>query len=273
MRIVPFIVAAATLALQALPAQAHGIWFAQRADRLALVYGDGAEDLDAVKRLPKISAVGGLGADGRPVAVTLEPEGRMPFVNLAAKPAIVTATMNNGLWSKAADGQWHGKGKAAKPAIVTATMNNGLWSKAADGQWHGKGKDEVPGATISGRFMKYATHLVALPAGGTPPVAGMALQIVAAGAAFPRHKGEPLTVQVLFDGKPLAGAKVWQDVVTDPDAAPLVADRDGRVTLPVRNQGLNVVKAEHESAPVDAGKASMTHHFATLSFMLGHAPE
>jgi nickel transport protein len=244
MRIVPFIVAAATLALQSLPAQAHGIWFAQRADRLALVYGDGAEDLDAVKRLPKISAVGGLGADGRPVAVTLEPEGRLPFVNLAAKPA-----------------------------IVTATMNNGLWSKAADGQWHGKGKDEVPGATISGRFMKYATHLVALPAGATPPVPGMALQIVAAGAAFPRHKGEPLTVQVLFDGKPLAGAKVWQDVVTDPDAAPLVADRDGRVTLQVRNQGLNVVKAEHESAPVDAGKASMTHHFATLSFMLGHAPE
>ena len=244
MRIVPFIVAAATLALQSLPAQAHGIWFAQRADRLALVYGDGAEDLDAVKRLPKISAIGGLGADGRPVAVTLEPEGRLPFVNLAAKPA-----------------------------IVTATMNNGLWSKAADGQWHGKGKDEVPGATISGRFMKYATHLVALPAGATPPVPGMALQIVAAGAAFPRHKGEPLTVQVLFDGKPLAGAKVWQDVVTDPDAAPLVADRDGRVTLQVRNQGLNVVKAEHESAPVDAGKASMTHHFATLSFMLGHAPE
>lgn len=244
MRIVPFIVAAATLALQSLPAQAHGIWFAQRADRLALVYGDGAEDLDAVKRLPKISAVGGLGADGRPVAVTLEPEGRLPFVNLAAKPA-----------------------------IVTATMNNGLWSKAADGQWHGKGKDEVPGATISGRFMKYATHLVALPAGATPPVPGMALQIVAAGAAFPRHKGEPLTVQVLFDGKPLAGAKVWQDVVTDPDAAPLVVDRDGRVTLQVRNQGLNVVKAEHESAPVDAGKASMTHHFATLSFMLGHAPE
>jgi nickel transport protein len=244
MRIVPFIVAAATLALQSLPAQAHGIWFAQRADRLALVYGDGAEDLDAVKRLPKISAVGGLDADGRPVAVTLEPEGRLPFVNLAAKPA-----------------------------ILTATMNNGLWSKAADGQWHGKGKDEVPGATISGRFMKYATHLVALPAGATPPVPGMALQIVAAGAAFPRHKGEPLTVQVLFDGKPLAGAKVWQDVVTDPDAAPLVADRDGRVTLQVRNQGLNVVKAEHESAPVDAGKASMTHHFATLSFMLGHAPE
>lgn len=244
MRIVPIVVAAATLALHALPAQAHGIWFAQRADRLALVYGDGAEDLDVVKRLPKISSVGGVGADGLPVAVTLEPEGKLPFVNLANKPA-----------------------------IITATMNNGLWSKTPDGQWHGKGKDEVPGATISGRYLKYATHLVSLPAGASRPVPGLALQIVPVGAKFPRQKGEPLSVQVLFDGKPLPGAKVSQDLVTDPDAAPLVADRDGRVTLPVRNQGLNVVKVEHESAPSDAGKTNMTHHFATLSFALEHAPE
>ncbi|KQW03081.1 DUF4198 domain-containing protein [Rhizobacter sp. Root1221] len=244
MRIVPIVVAAATLALHALPAQAHGIWFAQRADRLALIYGDGAEDLDVVKRLPKISSIGGVGADGLPVAVTLEPEGKLPFVNLANKPA-----------------------------IVTATMNNGLWSKALDGQWHGKGKDEVPGATISGRYLKYATHLVSLPAGALRPVPGLALQIVPVGAKFPHQKGEPLSVQVLFDGKPLPGAKVSQDLVTDPDAAPLVADREGRVTLPVRNQGLNVVKAEHESAPLDVGKANMTHHFATLSFILEHAPE
>ena len=244
MRIVPFIVAAATLALQAMPAQAHGIWFAQRADRLALVYGDGAEDLDAVKRLPKISAVGGVGADGQPVPVTLEPEGRLAFVNLAGKPA-----------------------------IVTAAMNNGLWSKAPDGKWHGKGLDEVPGATVSGRYLKYATHLAALPSGALRPVPGLALQLVPVGAAFPRQKGQPLTVQVLFQGKPLAGAKVWQDIVTDPDAAPFVADAEGRATLPVRNQGLNVVKAAHESAPEDARKAAMTHHFATLSFALEHAPE
>lgn len=244
MRIIPLIVAAATLALHALPGQAHGIWFAQRADRLALVYGDGAEDLDAVKRLPKITAVGGIGADGQPVVVTLEPEGKLPFVNLVNKPA-----------------------------VVTATMNNGLWSKTPDGKWHGKGKDELPDATTSGRYFKYAAHLVALPAGALEPAPGLALQLVPVGAKFPRNKGERLTVQVLFEGKPLPGAKVWPDVVTDPDARPFVADRKGRVTLPVRNQGLNVVKTEHESAPVDAGKASMTHHFSTLSFILEHAPE
>ena len=105
------------------------------------------------------------------------------------------------------------------------------------------------------------------------PVAGLALQLVPVGATFPRQVGEPLTAQVLFEGRPLAGAKVWRDVVTDPDGAPLVADAQGRVTLPVRNQGLNVVRAEHESVSVDPGKTLNTHHFATLSFALDHAPE
>lgn len=222
----------------------HGIWFAQRADHLALIYGDGAEDLDVVKRLSKITSVGGVNAQGERVPVRLEPEGKLAFVNL--------------------DG---------KPAIVTATMNNGLWSRDAAGKWYGKGKNEVSDATISGRYLKYATHLVTLPAGGIKPVPGLALQIVPVGARFPRNKDERLTVRVLFEGKPLAGAKVWQDIVTDPDATPLVADANGEVTLPVRNQGLNVVKAEQETASVDPGKTNMTHHFATLSFMLEHAPE
>ena len=238
------VLAATALALHALPGQAHGIWFAQRADRLALVYGEGGQDLDAVKRLPKITSVGGFGRDGTPVPVRLEPEGRLPVVDLTGRPA-----------------------------VLSATMDNGLWSKTPDGRWHGKGKDEVPDAAISGRYMKYTTHLVSLPQGAVAPVPGQALQIVPVGAKFPLHKGEPLTVRVLFQGRPLAGAKVWPDLVTDPDAEPLVADREGLVTVPVRNQGLNVIKAENESASVDPGKTLMTHHLATLSFALEHAPE
>lgn len=108
---------------------------------------------------------------------------------------------------------------------------------AQDGRWHGR--DEVQGAAISGRHLKCNTHLVAPPTGAPVPV----------GQAFLRNKGETLTVQVLFEGKPLPGAKVWQDIVTAPDAPPLVADAEGRVTLPVRNQGLNVVEADQQSPP------------------------
>jgi nickel transport protein len=235
--------ALATLTLAA-AAQAHGIWFAQRADRLALVYGDGGEDLDVVKRLPKITSVAGMDFTGKPLPAGLQPEGRLAFVNLEAGPD-----------------------------VVTATMDNGLWSKDATGQWHGRGVDEIHDATVSGRYLKYATHLVRLPAGALPPAPGLALQIVPVGPRFPRHKDEALTVQVLFQGKPLPGAKVWIDMVNDPDGAPLVADAQGQVTLKVRNQGLNVLKAEHEGAPAEPAKARMTHHLATLSFRLEHAPE
>lgn len=242
-RLAAVLAAAATL-MPMHAAQAHGIWFAQRADRLALVYGDGAEDLDVVKRLPKLSSISGYTAEGAAVPVRLETEGRLVLANLEARPS-----------------------------VLTATMNNGLWTRDAKGKWHGKGRDEVPDAASSGRYFKYNTHLVTLPAGPMRPVAGLTLQLVPIGAAFPRHIGEPLAVQVLFEGKPLAGAKVWRDVVTDPDGEPLVADAQGRVTLPVRNQGLNVVRAEHESASVDPGKTDHTHHFATLSFALEHEPE
>ena len=236
--------AAAGLGFFSPQGEAHGIWFAQRAGRLALVYGEGSEDLDAVKRLPKITSMAGQTADGQSVAVSLEPQGPLAVVDLAAKPA-----------------------------VITATMDNGLWTKDVQGKWFGKGKDEVPNAAHSGRYMKYATHLASLPAGAVSPQPGLALQIVPAGKTFPQHRNGKLTVQVLFEGRPLPKARVWPDMVGDPDARPLVADARGRVTVPVRNQGLNVVKAEHESASVDPGKTDMTHHLATLSFALAHAPE
>lgn len=236
--------AAAGLGCFATPSEAHGIWFAQRAGRLALVYGEGSEDLDAVKRLPKITSLAGQDGTGQPLEVRLEPQGPLAVVDVAAKPA-----------------------------VITATMDNGLWTKDTQGKWHGKGKDEVPNVAHSGRYMKYATHLVSLPAGAVPAQPGLALQLVPVGRSFPHHRNEKLTVQVLFEGRPLPRAKVWPDMVGDPDARPLVADARGRVTLPVRNQGLNVVKAEHEGASAEPGKTDMTHHLATLSFALEHAPE
>ncbi|MBI2306273.1 MAG: DUF4198 domain-containing protein [Rhodocyclales bacterium] len=237
------IVAALALA-SAAPGWAHGIWFAQRSGRLALIYGEGAEDVDVFKRLHKITAVGGADAAGRPVAVRLKAVDPMLFVDAEQAPAVVTATMDNGFWSRQPSGQW-----VAKP------------------------RDEVPGATAAGRYLKYATHLAVLPDTEVGPAPGQAFQIVPVGAGFPRQKGQPLTVRVLYDGKPLAGARVWPDAVTDPDAVPLSTGADGTATLAVRNQGLNVVKAEHVSGSDDPARSDKTEHVATLSFMLGHAPE
>ena len=41
--------ALAAMMMSPVAAQAHGIWFAQRAKQLALIYGVGADDLDMVR--------------------------------------------------------------------------------------------------------------------------------------------------------------------------------------------------------------------------------
>ena len=56
-RIAALATLAAAAVLSSASAQAHGIWFAQRSGELALIYGEGADDLDMVKRQPLISAV------------------------------------------------------------------------------------------------------------------------------------------------------------------------------------------------------------------------
>lgn len=244
MKVTMRVIAAALFLAAAVPSWAHGIWFAQRSGRLALIYGEGAEDVDIFKRLHKITSVGGVDAAGRAVAVRLKPVDPMVFVD-----------------------------SDQSAAIITATMDNGFWSRLPSGQWVDKPKDELPGATAGGRYLKYATHLRVLPDAEISPAPGLAFQIVPLGTVFPRRKGLFLTVRVLYNGKPLAGAKIWPDAATDPDAAPVGTGADGTAIIIVRNQGLNVIKAEYASGSDDPARSDKTEHVATLSFMLSHTPE
>lgn len=226
------------------PAQAHGIWFAQRATQLAFLYGVGADDLDSLKRLPQVTSVGGYDADGKPVDTSLQPDGRLVLVNL--------------------DNQ---------PAVVTAVLDNGTWTKTPDGVFHKKGRDEIPKYIISEHTYKYAVHLrkpLSKPLG---PLPNQILQIVPVEAALPAMLGDPIKLRVLFKGKPLAGAQVLQDMLNDPDAEPVLSGADGTVTIKVRNQGLNVIAAIYRGPSEQPAKFDSSEHLATLSFVLAHKPE
>jgi nickel transport protein len=225
-------------------ASAHGIWFALRAGEFAMIYGHGAEDLDLIKRQQKITSIRGFNAQMQPVTVNLKPTGPLMFVDLA----------NN-------------------PTVVTATMDNGTWTQGSDNKWVAKTKDEVPGYKDSGSYLKYAIYLRDIPAGAMKPLPELAAQIIPVSEKFPSQRGQTLRVQVLAKGKPAVGAKLWEDYVNDPDQKPKIAGKDGFVTVTVRNQGLNVLKAEINTAPEDAKKTNKTEHLVTLSFMLKHIPE
>jgi nickel transport protein len=225
-------------------ASAHGIWFAQRAKQLALIYGIGADDLDSVKRLPLVKSVAGYDAAWKPVVTTLRVAGPLVMVD-----------------------------SEAPTTAVAAVLDNGTWSKTPDGEWVKKGKDEVPNATKSEHTFKYAVHLTAPMTSPLPALPGQTLQILPVDAALPAEMGKPLKLRVLLNGKPAAGARVLTDLVNDPDATPLKTAADGSVTINIRNQGLNVVTAILDGPTDDPGKYDKIEHLATLSFVLPHAPE
>lgn len=236
-----------------IPAQAHGIWFAQRGKQLAMIYGVGADDLDMVRRLPKVKSVQGFDAEWNPVAATLQPAGIVPIVDSEAP---ITA--------------------------VSAVLDNGIWSKDKNGEYHQMGLDQMPDAIVSERTIKYAVHLIGLgdrPEGFTaldaniPVMPDQRLQIIPVGGKIAGDIGKPLTVKVLFDGKPIQGAAIHTDFVNDPDQAPLKTDAKGMVTFPVRNQGLNVIGATYRGPSEEPKLYRDVEYFATLSFKLPHLPE
>ena len=224
-------------------AQAHAIWFAQRSKQLAVIYGLGADDLDAVKRQPNMESVAAYDADYRPIAASLRTAG----------PIVVVDT-------------------DAPPTLVTAVLQNGTWTKLPDGEFVKKPKDEVPDGVMSETTIKYAVTVQGPLNKPIPPLPNQTLQIVPVDA-IPAKLGTPLTYRVLFQGKPAAGARVINDMVNDPDATPLATDKDGLVTLPVRNQGLNIVLAVLASPSDNPAKFDRYEHTATLAFTLPHVPE
>lgn len=225
-------------------AHAHGIWFAPRVNELAVVYGHGAEDLDVIKRKEKFGPLQGFDTKGENVNTPLKVTDRLLLVDAQNKPA-----------------------------FVAITLDNGLWTQGPDGKWVNKGRDEVPGHKESGRYLKYAVHIRGELKGDLPVLAGQHLQIIPVVKHMPHHAGEAMKVKVLFQGKPVAGARVGHDYVGDPDSKPRRTGKDGTVMLKVRNQGLNVISATFDAPPEDASKARRTEHFATLSFILAHEPE
>ncbi|MEH3107630.1 MAG: DUF4198 domain-containing protein [Sphingomonas fennica] len=237
--LIPAVLAAALLAPAA---SAHGIWFAERARHVALVYGIGADDLDMVRRLPQVERIVAFDAAYRPVAASLKVAGPVVLV----------------------DGP-------SKPVVIAAVLQNGVWSRHAGQEFEAGGRDAMPDAQLAEKTVKYAVSIQGPLTAPLPALPGQRLQIVP--AAIPATLGAPLTYTVLYDGRPVAGARVIADMVNDPDAKETPTAADGTVTLPVRNQGLNVIRAVYDGPSDDRSRYDRIEHTATLSFTLPHAPE
>lgn len=237
---------AALLGLVILPvvqAHAHGIWFAQRGGQLALIYGVGADDVELGRRISGLEGVAAYDSDFKPVKAS---------VRVAAPLVLVEPD--------------------EPPTLVAAVLQNGIWARTEHGEFERKTLEDMPDAFLAERTIKYGVTIQGPLKAEIPALPGQTLQIIPVGP-IPEKIGTPMTYRVLFNGKPVNGALMISDIVNDPDAVMVATRKDGTVVLPVRNQGLNVIRAMYLGPSPEPKKYHRIEHTATLAFTLAHEPE
>ena len=141
-----------------------------------------------------------------------------------------------------------------------------------------KGRDSV-----TRRYAKYAKTLLQVGEGGGRAfsrVAGHPLEFVPGSDPSVLRAGETLRVQLLFQGRPIANARVhagavhWATPMPDPPHEvakdiELVSDSAGWLRVPISASGLwNIRTIQIMQSPAGAG-ADWDAHWATLVFFVG----
>lgn len=154
-------------------------------------------------------------------------------------------------------------GSQGRPALATLLFDNGYWSRTSmDTPSKNVAKNELPGAITGSHSVK--THKLVLE--WTPAVGqaqGQRLEIVPLAGAAP-SVGTALPVQVLWDGQPLAGAKLKRGGYDkDPGFA---TDAQGRTAVPVA-AGRQMLVVSHSVDLVADPRADKATWSANLVFV------
>ncbi len=191
------------------PAFAHDAWVESRDGSWVVRYGhDDKAEPYAPEKLRALSAVD---ANGAALVVSLD---------LTASPA-----------SARVDG---------RPALLALHFDNGYWTKTTEGSKN-LPKNEVPGALAATHSVKFGKTLPVWSAAATRPQ-GARLEIVPLVATAPRAGGT-LPVRVLWDGRPLAGARLAR--AGHGKETPVEADAEGRAAVPV-TAGRQMIVVNHK---------------------------
>jgi len=222
-------------ALLALPvswALAHDAWVEPRNAGYAVVFGHDDEQIEFAAE--KVRSIVALDARGQPLNVARGPAERAVQVSTAAAPAMWVLHFDNGYWSKAP-----GNERAQNLP-----------------------RNEVPGATTGTHAVKFGKTVVTWSEAVTR-VQGQRLEIVPLAGAAPAA-GQELPVQVWWDGKPLAHAKLVHEGL--PKGAPAIeADALGKARVAVVS-GRQKLTVAHRVVLRDDPRADVYSAAANLVF-------
>lgn len=225
------------LLLASSPAFAHSVWLEPNKEgKLVIENGDAGQPSDPYDpaRITKAYAVD---KDGKAMEAHVVPADKSASVHAAPTAAIVAALFDNKYWAKGQDGKW----------------NNGP-------------KGTVTNPTIAGPSYKYPKAILLQTAGYAKPL-GLDLEIVPLNDPFSLKPGDKLTVQVLLQGKPLAGADVVEDLYIHHDAKPkkVKTDAEGKAVLTIAKRPRAGIEVSY-FAKQDGSAVEGTFYNASLGF-------
>ena len=222
-------------ALSLSQAQAHGLWTEERRGNIEVVYGHGAED--SAFKAQKVSGAWAYDLNGKMIPVTVE-----RLVDHARLQPL------------------------SRPAIVAVALDNGMWSQTADKKWVNQGRSKVPGAVSALQTFKYSLAIYE-PGAKLPALERLKLVIVPQVDPLRVGPGQPLPVKVLLNGKPVAGIKLIGDYRSQPDVVSAETDAEGRASVLVRNEGLNIIAAQTVVPVKDNADIDEQGLFTSLTFL------
>lgn len=215
--------------------QAHGLWTEERRGNIEVVYGHGAED--SAFKAQKVSGAWAYDGAGKMIPVTV--------VRLADHARLKPLS---------------------HPAAMAVALNNGMWSQTADKKWVNEGRTKVPGAVTALQTFKYSLAIYE-PGTKLPSLNRLKFAIIPQVDPMDVGPGQPLPVKVLLNGKPVAGIKLIGDYRSQPDVVSAETDAEGRASVIVRNEGLNIIAAETVVPVNDNADIDEQGLFTSLTFL------
>lgn len=214
---------------------AHGIWITNRLDKKQIVLGEGP--LDNAYSVDNVKSVKAYSKDWKSLPITPQLNKNYVTVEPSQDTAVVAIVFDYGYWTKNKQGQ-----------LVNLPMN------------------QVDGATKSTHAIKYSVNYLSA-VDRTIIIPEIPLQIVPEIDPTTLKRGDVLPITVYKEGKPLANVAVISDVVGNLDLT-IKTDSEGKASITVPNQGLNVIGVEIGFPLKDNPKATQDKFFTTLSFTL-----
>ncbi|MEW6658924.1 MAG: DUF4198 domain-containing protein [Thermodesulfobacteriota bacterium] len=209
---------------------AHDTWVAREGGDLVVKYGHG-DKIDPYKPA-YVKEAKAYDASGREMAVTIKPQDTRAVLAPAQAPALVTIVYNSGAWVKTPEGYKNVSKREAKDVLQSMkgeTHNKNIW------QW-------------SDRFSK--------PLGGK-------MELVPLKNPLSLKVGDTLPFQVIYNGKPLAGATVAAEGV---EKDTLKTDLNGKAQIVIKKSGFNVVKANRKTPTPNDPDADTLSETANIAF-------